>query len=630
MNTRPKTKPMVDLILGGHMWITSLLVFLSFPLISQKETNNWYFGGYAGLNFSAGMPNVLTNGALITNEGCATISDGLGNLLFYTDGVTVYNQTHVVMANGSGLFGNQTSTQSAIIVKKPGSNTIYYIFTVSGLGFMYSEVDMSLAAGMGSVTTKNTLLHNPTTEKMTAVKHCNGIDVWVVTHDMNSANFRSTLVASTGVNPLPIISTVGSVVSSTLDYNGAVGQLKISPGGKKLGSVMHYVNQNNAVEIYDFDPSNGVVSNLIVLLQSVDFYGCEFSPDGSKFYAAQTPSGNIVQWDLCAGMNAAVIASAFSIVPTTTPVTGSMQLASNGKLYIARGTDYLSVINNPNLAGAACGYVETGQSVSPKVSFLGLPNFISSFFRAPQPFTYSSNCLNVAFTSPSANSSSTLGCSVMNNSVTSRLWNFGDPTSGAFNTSAQPDPSHIYSAAGSYTVQLILNYRCSSDTIKLSINVTSNPQPLTVTGTFTLCKGEARLFSANGASTYSWSNNTSGPSTTLSPSVTTVYTVTGASSSTCQASAIFTVNVSLCKGLEEESSGEVARCFPNPFSAELIIESGDPIHAQLFNQYGLILREESLASGKHIIDARNLQNGVYTLRLLHASGAIIKKIIKAE
>src|SRR5438093_166854 len=112
---------------------TIKLLFLLFSLnfLSQAQphrSDNWYFGAYAGLNFSSGTPATLTNGALYTTEGCATISDSTGSLLFYTDGVTVWNRYHLMMPNGTNLHGDPSSTQSAIIVAKPGSNTQYYLF----------------------------------------------------------------------------------------------------------------------------------------------------------------------------------------------------------------------------------------------------------------------------------------------------------------------------------------------------------------------------------------------------------------------------------------------------------------------------------------------------------------------
>lgn len=87
-----------------------LLLVLSlniFVVFGQNEANNWYFGYNAGLSFSTDPPTPLTNGALVTGEGSAVISDVNGNLLFYTDGSTVWNANHVVMPNGTGLLANR-------------------------------------------------------------------------------------------------------------------------------------------------------------------------------------------------------------------------------------------------------------------------------------------------------------------------------------------------------------------------------------------------------------------------------------------------------------------------------------------------------------------------------------------
>ena len=129
-----------------------LLQFIPLLIFAQGQNNNWYFGLNAGITFNTNPPSALTNGQLNTFEGCAAISDNAGNLLFYTDGTTVYNKLHAIMTNGSALFGHLSSTQSAIIVPLPGSNTIYYIFTLDAFagthGVCYSIVDMTLILGL--------------------------------------------------------------------------------------------------------------------------------------------------------------------------------------------------------------------------------------------------------------------------------------------------------------------------------------------------------------------------------------------------------------------------------------------------------------------------------------------------
>ena len=105
------------------------LLLLANTLLLAQQANVWYFGDHAGLNFNTTPPSALLNSQMYTHEGCSTVSDSLGNLLFYTDGRDVWNKNHQVMPNGSGLMGHESSTHSAIVIPKPGSNTIYYIFT---------------------------------------------------------------------------------------------------------------------------------------------------------------------------------------------------------------------------------------------------------------------------------------------------------------------------------------------------------------------------------------------------------------------------------------------------------------------------------------------------------------------
>ena len=98
--------------------IIPFLFFTNF-VFSQQEASNWYFGYGAGIKFNTnGTITSLTNGQLNTLEGCASLSDSNGNLMFYTDGTTVYNKNHQIMLNGTGLKGHYSSTQSATILQK--------------------------------------------------------------------------------------------------------------------------------------------------------------------------------------------------------------------------------------------------------------------------------------------------------------------------------------------------------------------------------------------------------------------------------------------------------------------------------------------------------------------------------
>ena len=205
------------------------LLLITSLCYGQKEAAFWYFGINAGVDFNSGVPKAVLDGQLKTNEGCATISNNNGELLFYTDGITVWDKNHDVMLNGQGLLGNPSSTQSAIIVPKPNSNTIYYIFTVTSVGgadgLRYSEVDLDLNNGSGAVNSnKNILLAKPCAEKISAVQHANGSDFWVVTHSWNSSDFLTFKIIEFGVAVAAVKSTIGSFHGG--DANNSIGYMK--------------------------------------------------------------------------------------------------------------------------------------------------------------------------------------------------------------------------------------------------------------------------------------------------------------------------------------------------------------------------------------------------------------------
>jgi len=294
-------------------FIFSILICSVFFAAAQNEGNIWYFGYNAGLDFNSGSPVSISNGQLNTLEGCASIADNNGDLLFYTDGMVVYNKNHTIMPNGSGLLGNNSSTQSSIIVKKPASSTIYYIFTVDGMsgmsgGLNYSEVDMTLNGSLGDITiNKNILLIPQACEKVTAIIHQNGADFWVISRVENSDTFHSYLLTSSGVNLNPVITNIGPI------YSGTVGYLKGSPDGTRIAAANTLGNQQ--VNVFNFDKLTGILSNEITITVAGLYpYGVEFSPNNDILYVSADAS--IYQYDLLAGSATAISNSMINVDPT--------------------------------------------------------------------------------------------------------------------------------------------------------------------------------------------------------------------------------------------------------------------------------------------------------------------------
>ena len=360
---------------------------------SGKEGNIWYFGENAGIDFNSSSAVAITDGQLNTGEGCATICDNNGDLLFYTDGKTVYDQSHLPMPNGNNdLDGHSSSSQSSIIVKKPGNNTIYYVFTVDQMGgeLKYSEVDMSLSAGNGDVNSnKNIPILNSSCEKIAAIQHQNGTDYWIIAHEYGSDNFYSYLLSSAGLST-GIAFPSGSVVNGTYD---AIGYLRASPDGSLLAAARYAQN----VELFNFDNSTGQVTFEMEIISYTStnqtFYGLEFSPDGNLLYISNIdyPSADLYQFNLAAGTHPDIINSK-TVIGTMPSKGGALQLAPDGKIYNAQaeytssgyiGTDYLGVISNPNVVGISCNYTANSFYLAGKKSLHGLPTFYSSIFNSP-------------------------------------------------------------------------------------------------------------------------------------------------------------------------------------------------------------------------------------------------------
>jgi len=181
-----------------------VIVFAIFAArtFGQQQNWNWYFGQNAALNFSTGSPVAVAGSAIVTQEGCATVSDASGNLLFYTDGVSVWDRTNTQMPNGFGLHGNSSSTESAVMVPNPANANQYYLFTADGfgIGITYYVVDMTLHAGLGDVVSNTgTLILTATTEKITATKNCSDSSFWVLVHGTGDNIFHVFPVTSSEV-----------------------------------------------------------------------------------------------------------------------------------------------------------------------------------------------------------------------------------------------------------------------------------------------------------------------------------------------------------------------------------------------------------------------------------------------
>ena len=374
---------------------------------SQGFMNNWYFGDYAGLNFSGGSP-VYQFSPMRSYEANASVSDSLGNLLFYTNGVTIWDKYHNKMPNGDSLeiaaqfdlpFGGGSSvTQGVIILPMPGSSEKYYVFYLKRAvdfynenSLMYSVVDMSLNGGNGDVIDglKNipyTPSGNYLWEKMTAVKHANGKDWWLITTsgktvDADPTYFELFLITADGISgptfqPYDFWSTEG--------WDGWVfsGQMKFSLSGNKLA-----LTRTSQVDIYNFDRCDGTLSNRVIIDSlPIASYGLEFSKDETKLYVSSLGNNALKPYltQICLNCNGIIKTTLYS--DTKQYEFMQLQIGPDDKIYTGfdktnvedENERFLSFINYPDSFGLACDFqlaaFELGDSG--RIRY-GLPNFVN-------------------------------------------------------------------------------------------------------------------------------------------------------------------------------------------------------------------------------------------------------------
>lgn len=355
--------------------------------VQAQQGNVWVFGNKAGISFKSGTPVPITTN-ITTIEGSASVCNAAGDLLFYTEGSTLWDRNGVVTPNGTDITGlalpgfspTASTTQSSLIVPMPDSAGKYFVFsltdgTIRGIhNLYYSVVDMRLNGGLGDIVAgrKGILLDSVLSEKLTATvgKCCN---IWVVVNKTNG-NFHAFEITAAGLNISPVTSPSG--INNGFGYN--FGEIKFSPDGNKMaaGSQTFF-----GLKLYDFDGYTGIFSN-IQTLRHKDFYGVCFSPDNTKLYAA---ADSIYQYDVSLSGTALIVGSEQKLARLSSLT--NVKSAPDGKLYYA-GLSGIDVIDFPNLPAPACQVRSNAVHLLPGTNtvFGGLSNEVAVLVRDTMVF----------------------------------------------------------------------------------------------------------------------------------------------------------------------------------------------------------------------------------------------------
>ncbi len=447
------------------------------------------------MSFDNEMVTPLSGSNMEAVEASASISDLEGQLLFYTNGIQIYNRNNSVMDYGDNIKGSKNATQGALIIPKPGSSSIYYLFTIADSfnnanNLYVTEVDMSLNNGLGGIGAfKNHLVRAGVTERLAATLKNGSSSVWMMCQDANETQFHAYLIDENGVAMNAVSSSVGQSVSSS--WGVYVGQMKFSPNGKYLGWAC---KGDRFVEILEFNATTGYLNSVSRKIQysSSDYpYGLEFSPDGQRLYVSIINKG-IYQYDMGMYMSESLFLTS-SIKITTVPCLG-LQTGPNGKIYAAANFHTrLHSIEAPNNGGNGCSFL-TNAVVLSDVSREGLPAFISNYF-IENPIQYGVSC-----------SGESTMLHFRQDQADSIVW---DLESGKTGTGYST--SNTFTSPGAHTVKARIYWGDKVDSFSREIEV--KPKPVFDFGADkTICYGEKYLLNpAISQASYRWQDGASTP-----------------------------------------------------------------------------------------------------------------------
>ncbi len=361
-------------------FILLLFLIVRLQIFCQGINSLWSLGygnqfhspnGGFNMNFFFGSLNInIVNRQINYGDVSTTICDSLGQMLFSSNGTYIVNALGDTMLNGSGLspayytsnhvWSGLFIPQSVIIIPKPGSSSNYYLVhntvddSIAFSHFIYySEVDMALNGGLGALISKNNMILNDTmiAGGITAVKHANGRDWWLVFHKAKTNKFYIYLIDPVGIN-FYRTDTIGDV------RKHVNGQSCFSPNGKKFA----IYDPLSDLDIVDFDRCTALFCNCIhvSINDSAAGGGVAFSANSKVLYVSSTKY--VYQFDMNAAdislskTTVAVWDTNYSPSPPAATTYYLSHIAPDNKIYICctNGTLDIHVIDYPDSVGMSC------------------------------------------------------------------------------------------------------------------------------------------------------------------------------------------------------------------------------------------------------------------------------------
>ena len=234
--------------------------------------------GLSILSFQNGELQVTDNqiGEARFHSNNVSFSDVSGNLVFSFNGKAVYGSDHEIIENGNSWFEGEFDSgwmlpQCGLMFEHLTDSILVYLFDMDinyvyienmaeGIGehIHYSIIDRTQNEGQGAVVLRKELLAQDTFDagKLSACKHANGRDWWILMPEQFSNRFHRFLLTPDGIDTMGV-QIIGEPVPSGL------GQATFSSDGTKhvRYNGISVIGRENMLRMYDFDRCTGLLSN---------------------------------------------------------------------------------------------------------------------------------------------------------------------------------------------------------------------------------------------------------------------------------------------------------------------------------------------------------------------------------
>ena len=377
-------------------------------LTAQFNNNYWLFGDSAGINwttpnnpsfFNSKVRGRGTSVSLADSNGVLIYSHTNGNIAFMNKTKT-YNRYNTIIENSDSIVGESWYHEMQLI-PYAGNDSLVYLFSIGVNGYQglfYTLINYKANNDSGIVIQKNIQLQNaPAFDGLTAVKHGNGRDWWLLfkkwdgTGQVGNNETYIYLITEIGI-VAPLVQNIGPLFST-----GGGGMIS-----NCFGTKLAQIDWRGLILIFDFNRCNGILSNpLAIEIERTGppypyYFSTAFSPDGSKLYVASIASSNqagqndtLFQFDLNAP-NISASKQVIYVLPSYQKSMGNIKLAPDNKIYVTTGDESLgipypdtlfttinsnlSVINQPDSLGLACDFQPFSFYLGGARTYYGLPN----------------------------------------------------------------------------------------------------------------------------------------------------------------------------------------------------------------------------------------------------------------